>query len=512
MYMSKASMIADDVRNRSGVIARPYQVEAVARTLAGNVMLNLTMGGGKTLCAAMSIRWDVSRVLVSCPLVAKSIWLKELHRGAGVGEVIQLSGKQKLKATRIRIDGGVPTPAGKVSGPVPYGLFLTTHECIGSWADTLPSSGDFDFKGSDAQSDCHIPGQYDVVIVDEAHRYAGLKSKRAFGLKKFSRRADRLVLLTGTPDMGGTHRLWLLLHMLAPHTFHNYYKFLKEFCGAVENPFGGLDPRRGSREDLARLASLMAPWVLTYGDDVIEPYLPRNTSERVVVPLTGEKARKLGAKVASAQKALREFGASRCDHTDRFLPGEVVEARIACADAKVDAVVEMAVELVRSGEHVVVWSWHKEMCHKVAAACGKGGAPSYIICGDTPGPVVDTTIRAWSSTGGVLSATMAKLGEGEDRLVVSRWQLFLEVDWLPQTTRQAMRRIIRLSQSRPTQTRFFELDMPFERSLIDRIMARAEDTDRLFDGNDVAEMGDLFGVLHTGDLDTILQRMSARFG
>jgi hypothetical protein len=107
---------------------------------------------------------------------------------------------------------------------------------------------------------------------------------------------------------------------------------------------------------------------------------------------------------------------------------------------------------------------------------------------------------------------MAKLGEGEDRLVAAAWQIFLEIDWLPQTVMQAERRLLRLSQTRPVNTRFFQLDIPFEKSLMDRVLERSEDSDKLLGDTTFAELGKLFGVKSTGSMEEVLRRLSERLG
>jgi hypothetical protein len=222
-------------------------------------------------------------------------------------------------------------------------------------------------------------------------------------------------------------------------------------------------------------------------------------------------ARQLGNKLEAARKALKKLGECEADRSTWFLPGEVTEARRACAEAKVPVVVEEALQLIRAGERVVVWSWHKTACRQVAALCQQAGVPTYCVDGDvTDARSVDSTLERWATETAVLSATIAKLGEGEDRLTAAAWQLFLEVDWLPQTLRQTECRLVRLSQTRPVNTRFFELEIPFERSLMDRVLSRAGETDSLFGSTDYLDIGELFGVKQTGNTTDVLRRLSER--
>lgn len=331
------------------------------------------------------------------------------------------------------------------------------------------------------------------------------------GFSKVASISDRVVLLSGTPDMGGVQNLWVQLCLLRPQEWGTYNEFIVRYAGAAQTKYG-LQPTGGT--NLEELACRMAPLVLTYRQAEVAPYLPKHTRDRVLVPLTGDQARTLGNAIAAAQKALQALGTARLDRSSWFLPGEVIEARLGCAMAKVPSVVEMAKELVLGlKERVVIWTWHKKPAAAVAEELRRLKIPCFVVTGETSDQQLDRHLSRWSGPeGGVIIATIARLGEGEDRLVAAAWQLFLEIDWLPQRVQQAEHRLLRLSQKRPVNTRFFQLDMPFERSFMDRVLQRASDTDALLGSSSALDIGELFGAGKILSDEELLLRMSQRLG
>jgi hypothetical protein len=449
------------------------------------------------------------------PRVARAVWIKDLPRFGGVNEIIELQGNKSLVAERKTIGPMGIECEEKVEGQLNDGVFLVTHECVGSWFSLLRQKKGLRMISKDIKRPpIELPRRFDYVVVDESHRYGNKGSKRALGMMKLAGLANRVILLTGTPDMGGVHKMWFQLDLLNRYGFGKYWEFVRDYGGGVETDYG-YQPTKGSNLD--ELAQRTSPYILTYKQKDVASYLPTNTRDRILVPLTAKKAKSLGSSLEAARKALARLGESQADRQDKFLPGEVIEARKACALAKVDVCVSEAANLSKGGElspgeRCVVWTWFREVANAVSNGLAKKNVDAWVVHGGVDERGAERTINAWSRSNGVLVATIARLGEGEDRLVAAAWQYFLELDWLPQTVLQAERRLVRMSQTRPVNTRFFQLDMEFERSLLVRILTRAEDTDSLLGSSTSVDLGELFGVKNTGDMEEVLQRLGRRLG
>lgn len=77
---------------------------------------------------------------------------------------------------------------------------------------------------------------WDVVIVDEGHRFKDDKTARYQCLESLQPR--RRAVLTGTPIPNRPVEIWPILHWLDPKTFPDKWKFAMRYAGAKKGPFG----------------------------------------------------------------------------------------------------------------------------------------------------------------------------------------------------------------------------------------------------------------------------------
>lgn len=73
--------------------------------------------------------------------------------------------------------------------------------------------------------DDYVKRHWDAVIVDEAHYIKNRGAKWTWALDQVSKRADQLVLLTGTPIPNWAHELFALLRAIYPHEAHPGRKY-----------------------------------------------------------------------------------------------------------------------------------------------------------------------------------------------------------------------------------------------------------------------------------------------
>lgn len=84
------------------------------------------------------------------------------------------------------------------------------------------------------------PAVIDVLVVDEAQRYSNPKSGRSKLMYLLSRRATKVILLSGTPAPNTRPvELWPVLREFAPSLFgKDFFKYARRYCGAKKGPFG----------------------------------------------------------------------------------------------------------------------------------------------------------------------------------------------------------------------------------------------------------------------------------
>jgi SWI/SNF-related matrix-associated actin-dependent regulator 1 of chromatin subfamily A len=94
-------------------------------------------------------------------------------------------------------------------------------------------------------SDCmlesaSLPTSIDFLVIDEAHRFKNEKTKRSVALFSVMDRAEKIVLLSGTP-LPNTRpvELWTILKRCAPDVFGtDFMRFARAFCAPKKSRFG----------------------------------------------------------------------------------------------------------------------------------------------------------------------------------------------------------------------------------------------------------------------------------
>lgn len=153
------------------------------------------MGRGKTGAAINCIRLKCSQgrrvlsVLILCPLVVVENWKREIgaHAGSAIVNAVQtLEGTEKERRAQIKDS--------------PAKIFITNFQSIHMkclWNDISRRAWDF-------------------LVVDEAHRCKGHKSKQTKKLIALADRTRFKMILTGTPVVNSAQDLWAQYRILSP--------------------------------------------------------------------------------------------------------------------------------------------------------------------------------------------------------------------------------------------------------------------------------------------------------
>lgn len=146
--------------------------------------LLLSCGLGKTSITLTAINdlmfdsFDVSKVLVICPIRVANTWVQECKKWEHLNDIrISVavgSEMERLKALRAKAD-----------------IYVINRENV-QWL--IESSG--------------VPFNYQMVVIDEMSSFKNGKSKRCKALLQVRSKIDRIVGLTATPTSNGLMDLW----------------------------------------------------------------------------------------------------------------------------------------------------------------------------------------------------------------------------------------------------------------------------------------------------------------
>ena len=207
----------------SGVRGLPHQIEAVYRRMLPQPRLRFVLaddpGAGKTIMAGLllkelRLRSVVERCLILCPAPLTTQWQDEL--ADKFDEQFEIVSSDQVRHQ---------------VGRNPWQRF---GQVIAS----------MDFAKQDGVREDLLRAEWDLVIVDEAHKASARtktddsveKTKRYVLVEGVSRQAERLLLLTATPHSGDEDRFTRFLGLLDPDQFATP-DLVRKQIGAEESPY-----------------------------------------------------------------------------------------------------------------------------------------------------------------------------------------------------------------------------------------------------------------------------------
>jgi SWI/SNF-related matrix-associated actin-dependent regulator 1 of chromatin subfamily A len=309
-------------------------------------------------------------------------------------------------------------------------------------------------------------GDFDALIVDEAHRAKNTKTKISAKLKMLRGRAHRVWLLTGTPLLSRPLDLRGVLGAagLFEEAFGNFRRFVWLF-NAYQGRYGWVwgTPRPEVAECMARVT-------LRRLRSSVLAELPQKTRRVIAV---GDLSAKLREQMDAADGEWNEYQARRPDAHD-LPPFEIISSvRQALAEAKIAAMLDQCALSEESGAPLVVYSAHRAPIDALVERAGWA-----TITGETPADVRATNVEAFQA--GRLAGLGLTIAAGGVGLTLTRaaHALFVDLDWNPAANAQAEDRLCRIGQ---TSDRILisnlEADHPLERRINEVLSRKARTID-----------------------------------
>lgn len=212
------------------VLLRPYQragasfLEKMPAAIMGD-----EMGLGKTLQSLAAVRNSLPALII-CPLIAKSVWAREIEKALPHRTATVLDSKVS-KFTRDKLDAD---------------FLIINYDNLGKWSDTFAMM------------------QFGALICDEAHYLKTPKAKRTKEVQAIASRTPKRLMVTGTPVLNRPIELYSLLRLLdleAEVEPGGFWRFVEKYCGGYINRFSGNYETKGS-SNLQQLHNLVSPFML----------------------------------------------------------------------------------------------------------------------------------------------------------------------------------------------------------------------------------------------------------
>lgn len=453
----------------AGLTYLPYQNAGIAlASKRANNLLADEMGLGKTIQAiGVANARKARRILVICPNLVLLNWAREIAKWQ----------TENLPVYVVRAGDAWPREH--------TGWFIVNYNIAHRYPEVKDSA-------------------WDLFIADEAHYMKNSKAKRTKfilgGMDKGARiqgvPARQNLFLTGTPIMNRPSELFTLIHRLDPARWPSFYSYATRYCGAYKDRFGfqmgtpaHLDElqarlrdtvmiRRLKKDVLVDLPAKRRQVIALEGDDDARALVAkqldanaRHEQAKARINYAMLKAEELGDDVAYAAAARALEEAEGAEFT------EMSRIRHEVALAKVPSVVE---HLESCGEKTVVFAWHQDVVHAIAAAVKEEGVR--VITGSTKIEDRQAAVDAFQNDPSVrfIVCNLQAGGVGIT-LTAASHVVCAEVDWVPANITQAEDRCHRIGQRESVLVQHIVLDGSLDARMINTLIDKQDVIDRALD-------------------------------
>jgi len=341
-----------------------------------------------------------------------------------------------------------------------------------------------------------------TVVYDEAHALKNASSRRWAAAREV--KAESTIALTGTPVENHAGELHALFDLLVPGMLGSRSVFDAALGAGIAD---------GDREAAALLRQLVRPFVLRRTKAEVLTELPPKTELLHVVSASDEHRAFYEAvrrRAAEKIEAAREAGGARAGRARIEILAEITRLRRAAIDprlvggadapagAKLDALVELVVELREEGRRALVFSQFLEVLDFARARLEERGIECRRLDGTmTQGARAEEVAAFQGGQGDVFLVSLKAGGVGMN-LTAADVVILLDPWWNPAVEDQAAGRAHRIGQSRPVTV----ARIVTEGTIEEKVLALHAKKRQLFD--DVVADADGGGTLDMEALSTLL--------
>lgn len=513
----QASMATDSdivIPAPPGLEYRPFQRAGIAYALAkANILLADPPGLGKTIQAIgiANVTGNSPEILIICPAYLKKNWEREFKKWDTNGLTV---GLVETKMVDKLCDNDIPI---REPSKEPGRLGKKIKKTINIWPDTDVVIGGIDLLKRHEESVKMHP--WDILIVDECDDYTNAKTQRTkfiFGgggsrgtTRQYPIRATKRLFLTGTPIQTSPINMWNFCRHFDPKGLgRDWLNFVMRYCDAYNEGFG-INTKGSSNLEELNIKLREAFMVRRKKVEVLHE-LPSKTREIILLPndgLTDKIAKELNVIAELLEQFEIDLGLRSPDKAvdaltylfpkdiDSDMSFEDVSKlltpdmavgfeklatfRKKLALAKAPMVKEHVDALLRSGEKVVLFCYHKEV-----AEFFKGYYHNHcaFITGKVPANKRQDEVDRFQDDPDctILIANMAAGGKGFT-MTAAHIAVFAEVDWLVSVMEQAEDRIWRIGQENACLILYMVVDGSLDAYMIDVLIKRMDMISRALD-------------------------------
>lgn len=328
--------------------AREYQKEGIDFLISqagSGALLADDMGVGKSFQAAKAARALHRKTIIVCPAHVRGVWEREPSDGDKGGELAKWWPKAKV----FKPYGVKPSEV-----PADADVVVIHYDIIHAWVDELLKWGWNGF----------------TIIFDEAHVLLNPTSRRSKACRTLAEGARGRMALTGTPPTDRVRDLYGIVETISPGRFGDFYPFGIRYCGGqkidVPGPGGTMKTvwSFDGKSNLKELRTRLGWFCLRRTKREVLKELPALQRQIVDVDVPATNRIGMNARLVGDKRRMRM-------------------ALDSAADGKLKSVLELIRGHLEEGQRVVVGTYRRAVCEKIADLMSKH-APTAFIHGGIP--------------------------------------------------------------------------------------------------------------------------------
>lgn len=316
---------------------------------------------------------------------------------------------------------------------------------------------------------------WDAIILDESHYIKGRDTKWTWAVKQLSRRADQMVLLTGTPIPNWAHESFMLLQMIKPEQAYvgrdelgSYWRWVGRWFDTEPSPYNPRGKLVGDLLECTPKCALRPPtspcvhYERFAAENFGSNYMRHLREDHLDLPPIhlSDVDTPLDKSTRVAYRELRKDWATDVEGH------EILAWSIGAKNVALDRMTTspwmlhkegkprggklewLRQDLARIDEPVLVLAHYRDSVEAAHAVAGSVGRRSAFIHGGTTNLQNARTVRAFKAGDlDVLVGSLETLAEGLT-LTIASTAIFLERSYKPSRNTQATYRIYRLGQDK----------------------------------------------------------------
>lgn len=325
--------------------------------------------------------------------------------------------------------------------------------------------------------------EWNVVCLDEAHTIKNPNTKMSKAAMRL--KAQRKVILTGTPIQNHLSELWNLFQFINPGLLGSAEQFSKKFIQPIE---GDHDKERQNQ-----LRRLIMPFMLRRTKGEVIEELPEKNEIQVPVELTGEEMTLYEVyrrKAENAVKADEKVGVSTLAEITRLrqlaCSCSLVDNKWKKESSKVQAFIDLAESLNDSGNRALVFSQFTSFFQEVRLAMDRAKLPYLYLDGSTPMAQREKLVKEFQSGRCPFFLISLKAGGLGLNLTGANYVVHLDPWWNPAVEQQATDRAYRIGQKQDVTVYHLIAEHTIEEKIVRLHKTKRDLADQLLEGADMA--------------------------